>query len=126
VPEPRSPPPPIQPIKSEPYHLQQQRMQQERRTSMSTHHTDKTERIESEFEGFFERFVTDLNFVAVEESEFLQPVDSSTPVSMDRDFARNLENIKTKLFSVSSANHFTYNRVNWKLHIRKEVGKKRL
>jgi hypothetical protein len=58
VPEPRSPPPPIQPIKSEPYHLQQQqRMQQERRTSMSTHHTDKTERIDSEFFGFyFENF----------------------------------------------------------------------
>jgi len=45
---------------------------------------------------------------------------------MDRDFARNLENIKTKLFSVSSANHFTYNRVNWKLHIRKEVREKEI
>ncbi|XP_059488252.1 unconventional myosin-XV isoform X3 [Neocloeon triangulifer] len=103
VPEPRSPPPPIQPIKSDSYQMQQR--VQERRSSVSTHLTDKADRIEIE-----------------ESSEFLQPVDSSTPVSMDREFARSLENIKTKLYSASSsANHFTYNRVNWKLHIRKEV-----
>ncbi|XP_065335143.1 unconventional myosin-XV isoform X4 [Cloeon dipterum] len=102
VPEPKSPPPPIQPIKSDSYQMQQR--VQERRSSVSTHHTDKADRIEIE-----------------ESSEFLQPVDSSTPVSIDREFARSLENIKTKLYSANSANHFTYNRVNWKLHIRKEV-----
>jgi hypothetical protein len=59
----------------------------------------------------------------VEESpEFLQPVDTAPPLIMERrDHSKNLEMLKTKLFGPSSAAYFTYNRVTWRLNVRKEV-----
>lgn len=60
-------------------------------------------------------------FTVEESSEFLKPVDSSAPVMLERDLARSLENMKTKLHPPSNAAFFTYNRVAWKLQIRKEV-----
>jgi hypothetical protein len=38
-----------------------------------------------------------------------------------RDHSKNLEMVKTKLFGPSSAAYFTYNRVTWRLNVRKEV-----
>jgi hypothetical protein len=38
-----------------------------------------------------------------------------------RDHGKNLEMVKTKLFGPSSAAYFTYNRVTWRLIVRKEV-----
>jgi hypothetical protein len=38
-----------------------------------------------------------------------------------RDHGKNLELVKTKLFGPSSAAYFTYNRVTWRLNVRKEV-----
>jgi hypothetical protein len=38
-----------------------------------------------------------------------------------RDHGKNLEMAKTKLFGPSSAAYFTYNRVTWRLNVRKEV-----
>jgi hypothetical protein len=37
------------------------------------------------------------------------------------DHGKNLEMLKTKLFGPSSAAYFTYNRVTWRLSVRKEV-----
>ncbi|XP_046399408.1 unconventional myosin-XV isoform X2 [Ischnura elegans] len=113
IPHPRSPPPPIQPIKQnrgDMYGMSRIDRERERdhdrdrRSSVSTHHTEKMERIEIE-----------------ESPEFLKPVDSPAPLIIDRDYDKTLESIKTKLFPPSTAASFTYNRVNWKLHIRKEV-----
>nr|CAD7264058.1 unnamed protein product [Timema shepardi] len=132
-PTPRSPPPPIQPIKSnrdqyqhhnninhhsdlfhntrnevfsrEAFTNQARRIDNDRRSSVSTHLTDRMERIEIE-----------------ESSEFLKPVDSAPPMVMERrDVDRSVEAIKTKLFGASSAAFFTYNRVSWRLIVRKEV-----
>ncbi|KAF4520562.1 hypothetical protein B566_EDAN011115, partial [Ephemera danica] len=97
------PPPPVQPVKRDSFSVQP-RATTERRSSVSTHHTDKMERIEIE-----------------ESSEFLKPVDTTAPVLLDRDFTKNLEIMKTKLYPASDAPFFAYNRVNWKLQIRKEV-----
>ena len=60
---------------------------------------------------------------AVEESpEFLQPVDAVPPLIMERrDHGKNLEMVKTKLFGPSTAAFFMYNRVTWRLNVRKEV-----
>lgn len=62
-------------------------------------------------------------YVTVEESpEFLQPVDTAPPFIMERrDHGKNLEMVKTKLFGPSTAAYFTYNRVTWRLSVRKEV-----
>lgn len=38
-----------------------------------------------------------------------------------RDLDRSVETTKTKLFNPSSAAYFTYNRVPWRLNIKKEV-----
>jgi len=38
-----------------------------------------------------------------------------------RDHGKNLEMVKTKLFGPNSAAYFTYNRVTWRLSVRKEV-----
>ena len=38
-----------------------------------------------------------------------------------RDLDRSVETTKTKLFGASSAAYFTYNRVAWRLNIKKEV-----
>jgi myosin-15 len=61
--------------------------------------------------------------IEIEESpEFLQPVDTAPPFIMERrDHGKNLEMVKTKLFGPSSAAYFTYNRVTWRLSVRKEV-----
>lgn len=59
-----------------------------------------------------------------ESSEFLQPVDSSPPLMLDRrdmDRDRSVETTKTKLFGPSTAAYFTYNRVAWRLNVKKEV-----
>nr|CAD7453150.1 unnamed protein product [Timema tahoe] len=132
-PTPRSPPPPIQPVKSnrdqyqhhnninhhsdlfhntrnevfsrEAFTNQARRIDNDRRSSVSTHLTDRMERIEIE-----------------ESSEFLKPVDSAPPMVMERrDVDRSVEAMKTKLFGTSSAAFFTYNRVSWRLIVRKEV-----
>ncbi|GLH06473.1 Unconventional myosin IC [Gryllus bimaculatus] len=132
LPHPRSPPPPIQPVKSsrEMYNNQHNgngresfgiqhnshdvfnnvqqantRIERDRRSSASTHLTDRMERIEIE-----------------ESSEFLKPVDSKPPTEITRnDLGRNIETMKTKLFGPSNAAYFTYNRVSWKLMVKKEV-----
>jgi hypothetical protein len=38
-----------------------------------------------------------------------------------RDHGKNLEMVKTKLFGPSTAAYFTYNRVTWRLYVKKEV-----
>jgi len=49
-------------------------------------------------------------------------VDTAPPFIMERrDHGKNLEMVKTKLFGPSSAAYFTYNRVTWRLSVRKEV-----
>ncbi|XP_021936981.1 unconventional myosin-XV-like isoform X4 [Zootermopsis nevadensis] len=81
------------------------RVDRDCRSSVSTHLTDRMERIEIE-----------------ESPEFLQPVDIAPPLIMERrDHGKNLEMVKTKLFGPSSAAYFTYNRVTWRLCVRKEV-----
>ena len=60
----------------------------------------------------------------MEESEgFLRPVDSYRDVAMSRDLesVRTLEAAKTRLFPPSEAPFVTYNRVSWRLDVRKEV-----
>ncbi|XP_049851037.1 unconventional myosin-XV isoform X4 [Schistocerca gregaria] len=117
LPRPRSPPPPVQPGGFSQQQLQQQHtsyqqvgassrlMDRDRRSSASTHLTDRMERIEIE-----------------ESSEFLQPVDSAPPPAVERqDPSHQLEAIKTVLFPPSTAAYFTYNRVAWRLIVRKEV-----
>lgn len=56
-------------------------------------------------------------FPVEESSEFLQPVDVAPPTSIQR----HHEVAETKLYPPSNAAYFTYNRVAWKLNIRKEV-----
>merc|ERR1719340_115555 len=76
-----------------------------RRGSVSTNHTEASEKYELE-----------------ESSEFLQPVDSGAPVLVDEDDYAALEDIKTKLYPGPPSNtHYTYDRVPWTLKIRKEV-----
>merc|ERR1719242_1542733 len=76
-----------------------------RRGSVSTNHTEASEKYELE-----------------ESSEFLQPVDSGAPVLVDEDDYAALEDIKTKLYpGPPSTTHYTYDRVPWTLKIRKEV-----
>ncbi|XP_069684994.1 unconventional myosin-XV isoform X3 [Periplaneta americana] len=144
LPQPRSPPPPIQPVKTNrdsavyqhnnkqhannrdmytnAYNNSQYqhagrgrdmfeqgggvaRIERDRRSSVSTHLTDRMERIEIE-----------------ESPEFLQPVDTVPPLIMERrDHGKNLEMVKTKIFGPSTAAYFTYNRVTWRLNVRKEV-----
>ena len=74
-----------------------------RRGSVSTNHTENTEKFELE-----------------ESSEFLQPVDAA-PVMVDEDDYQALEDIKTTLHQPPSNTHVTYDRVPWTLKIRKEV-----
>merc|ERR1719242_2887803 len=76
-----------------------------RRGSVSTNHTEASEKYELE-----------------ESSEFLQPVDSGAPVLVDEDDYAALEDIKTKLYpGPPSTTHYTYDRVPWTLKIRKEI-----
>ena len=77
-----------------------------RRESTSTH-TEKTERFELE-----------------ESSEFLQSVDGldrRTQNILDELEYQGLEESQTRLHPPSSNIHFSYNRVPWKLRIRKEL-----
>ncbi|KAK6643275.1 hypothetical protein RUM43_004780 [Polyplax serrata] len=76
--------------------LYKQKVEMDRRSSVS----EQIDRIEIE-----------------ESSEFLQPMDIAPPTSIQRQF----DVAETKLFPPSSAAYFTYNRVPWKLHVRKEV-----
>ncbi|KAK7069817.1 hypothetical protein SK128_026614 [Halocaridina rubra] len=103
IPQPRSPPPPIQPsgfrgageYRGEPG---------ERRTSISTLQTEKTEHFELE-----------------ESSEFLQPVDSA-PILMDKDLdKKSYVDIKTRLLPAPHGPHITYSHIPWHLALRKEV-----
>ena len=56
-----------------------------------------------------------------ESSEFLPAVDRA-PVLVDEEIEkRNLDALKTRLLPPPSGNHLTYNRVPWKLMVRKEV-----
>ena len=62
--------------------------------------------------------------IAVEESEgFLRPVDSYRDLASNRDLenVRTLEAARTRLFPPSDAPFVTYNRVSWRLDVRKEV-----
>ena len=77
-----------------------------RRESVSTH-TEKTERFELE-----------------ESSEFLQSVDGldrRTQNILDELEYQGMEESQTRLHPPNSNIHFSYNRVPWKLRIRKEV-----
>lgn len=67
----------------------------------STHRTDKMERIEIE-----------------EWPEFLKPV---LPPAEKPEIEKVQEIIDTKLYPPTSNTHFTYNRVSWKLRVKKEV-----
>ncbi|KAK8734252.1 hypothetical protein OTU49_006087, partial [Cherax quadricarinatus] len=103
IPQPRSPPLPIQPSgfrTTVDYHADNS----DRRTSVSTMHTEKTEHFELE-----------------ESSEFLQPVDSA-PVLIDQEMEkRSYEAIKTRLLPAPHGSHITYSRVPWSLTLRKEL-----
>ncbi|XP_043211488.1 unconventional myosin-XV-like [Amphibalanus amphitrite] len=104
----RSPPRPIQPIRGDRRHQRPSRIEPDRRSNASetTHVTEKTEKYE------------------LEESEgFLRPVDSYRQLAISRDLesVRTLEAAKTRLFPPSDAPFVTYNRVSWKLDVRKEV-----
>merc|ERR1719330_467373 len=104
VPETRGPPPPVQPAGDQ-LDGYRRSVDRERLNSVSTHQTEKTERYELE-----------------ESSEFLQPiVDEKGPNIMDELDYQALEEIKTKHHPPQSTTHFSYNRVPWKLKIRKEV-----
>ncbi|XP_071526723.1 unconventional myosin-XV isoform X1 [Panulirus ornatus] len=103
IPQPRSPPPPIQPSG---FHtsVEYRGDSSDRRTSVSTMHTEKTEHFELE-----------------ESSEFLQPVDSA-PVLVDKEMEkRSYEAIKTQLLPAPHGAHITYARVPWSLTLRKEL-----
>ena len=78
-----------------------------RRESVSTHNTEHTERFELE-----------------ESSEFLQSVDgldARTQNILDELDYQGLEESQTRLHQPNSNIHFSYNRVPWKLKIRKEM-----
>lgn len=78
-----------------------------REDSVSSHQTEKTERFELE-----------------ESSEFLQSVDGldrRTQNILDELEYQGLEESQTRLHPPSSNIHFSYNRVPWKLRIRKEL-----
>ena len=79
----------------------------ERRESVSTHQTEKTERYELE-----------------ESSEFLQPMDDHDRRAqniLDELDYQAMEEMQTRLHPPNSNMHFSYNRVPWKLKVRKEV-----
>ena len=80
----------------------------ERRESVSTHQTEKTERYELE-----------------ESSEFLQPTmddhDRRAQNILDELDYQAMEEMQTRLHPPNSNMHFSYNRVPWKLKVRKEV-----
>ncbi|XP_064096638.1 unconventional myosin-XV-like isoform X3 [Macrobrachium nipponense] len=103
IPQPRSPPPPIQPSgfrNGGDYRGDNG----ERRTSISTLHTEKTEHFELE-----------------ESSEFLQPVDS-VPILVDKELEkRSYADVKTRLLPAVHGSHVTYSHVPWNLALRKEV-----
>ncbi|KAF0289480.1 Unconventional myosin-XV [Amphibalanus amphitrite] len=62
-------------------------------------------------------------FILEESEGFLRPVDSYRQLAISRDLesVRTLEAAKTRLFPPSDAPFVTYNRVSWKLDVRKEV-----
>lgn len=103
IPQPRSPPPPIQPSGFR-GGIELRVEASERRTSVSTMHTEKTEHFELE-----------------ESSEFLQPVDQA-PILVDKEMEkRSYEAMKTRLLPAPHSPHLTYSRVPWSLTLRKEV-----
>ncbi|MPC26394.1 Unconventional myosin-XV [Portunus trituberculatus] len=104
IPQTRSPPPPIQPpFRSSAAHDFADSAS-ERRQSVSTMHTEKTEHFELE-----------------ESSEFLQAVDSA-PVLIDEELEkRSYEGLKTCLLPAPHTTHLTYNRRPWSLVLRKEL-----
>lgn len=63
-------------------------------------------------------FVINLIIPVEESSEFLAPVDVAPPPTMNRYQDSSGD---TPLFPVPNAATFTYNRVPWKLTVRKEV-----
>ncbi|XP_050694860.1 unconventional myosin-XV-like isoform X6 [Eriocheir sinensis] len=103
IPQPRSPPPPIQPpFRSGVAHDFDSGS--ERRQSVSTMHTEKTEHFELE-----------------ESSEFLPSVDSA-PVLIDEELEkRSYEGLKTHLLPAPHTAHLTYTRHPWSLALRKEL-----
>merc|ERR1719357_921065 len=108
IPDSRKPPPPVAPVVNgdivDGYRRKNDR---ERRESVSTHQTEKTERYELE-----------------ESSEFLQPMDDHDRRAqniLDELDYQAMEEMQTRLHPPNSNMHFSYNRVPWKLKVRKEV-----
>merc|ERR1719357_1219517 len=109
IPDSRKPPPPVAPVLNgdivDGYRRKNDR---ERRESVSTHQTEKTERYELE-----------------ESSEFLQPTiddhDRRAQNILDELDYQAMEEMQTRLHPPNSNMHFSYNRVPWKLKVRKEV-----
>ena len=100
------PPPPVAPA-APVLPGERRKAERMRKDSASTHHTEKTERFELE-----------------ESSEFLQSVDgldARTQNILDELDYQGLEESQTRLHPPSSNVHFSYNRVPWKLKIRKEM-----
>ena len=108
TPTPDQPPPPVAPVLNGDHGDRRLRSGEGRvRKESASSHTEKTERFELE-----------------ESSEFLQSVDGidrRTQNILDELEYQGLEEGQTRLHQPNSNIHFSYNRVPWKLRIRKEV-----
>merc|ERR1719410_166570 len=110
TPTPDQPPAPVAPVLNGDHGEARYRRKGDRsrrEDSVSSHQTEKTERFELE-----------------ESSEFLQSVDGldrRTQNILDELEYQGLEESQTRLHPPSSNIHFSYNRVPWKLRIRKEL-----
>lgn len=101
------------------------RLEAERRTSVSTHLTDKTDRIESKFCSIIIIIIVScggnnmlfLYFIVDEYPGFLEPVmPLPTPTIVTEQ-----TNTVSRLLPSTPVARLTYNRVPWKLRVRKEL-----
>merc|ERR1712223_1792812 len=109
IPDSRRPPPPVAPVLTGDLLESSRRAaaERERRASTSTYQTEKTERYDLEESG-----------------EFLQAVEDPSRTAqniLDELDYQAMEEMQTRLHPPNSSTHFSYNRVPWKLKIRKEV-----
>ncbi|KAL0278610.1 UNVERIFIED_CONTAM: hypothetical protein PYX00_000382 [Menopon gallinae] len=138
---PRSPPPPIQPVKRSQFNNTDM-FGNMRKESFGRHDFRSGSRRDDMFDDPKDGFnnirnregvsaykrkiemdrrssgVDNMDRIELEESsEFLQPVDIPPPTAIQR----HQEVAETRLHPQPNAAHFTYNRIPWKLHVRKEV-----
>ncbi|RWS08858.1 Unconventional myosin-XV-like protein, partial [Dinothrombium tinctorium] len=57
----------------------------------------------------------------MESSDFLNPIDAPPPTVVHKRDQQMLEAVKTKLFPPNSCYYLTYNKVNWRFRVRKEI-----